>query len=133
MNMRIPLLTAVFVLFPPLPPAAAQEKPATLPEARAAIESNLKTANGKHYDEQFGKEFLQKEGAALRQCKQAANGDLRSFWILLKLDKSGNVKQVLFSPATKLAGCAREPLLTAAFSPPPSSGYWVSVYLQLHH
>jgi hypothetical protein len=69
----------------------------------------LPPPEGKAYDEQPGTEFVQKHLAPLRQCKQNAGDDLRSFWILLKLDKDGTVKEVLLYPATKLGTCAREP------------------------
>jgi hypothetical protein len=65
-----------------------------------------------------------------RQCKQSA-GDDRSFWILLKLDKEGTVKELLFYPETRLASCARDPLLKDKLPAPPHPAYWVSIYMQL--
>ncbi len=63
----------------------------------------------------------------MKQCKQSAGNDLADFWMLIKLDKSGAVKEVLLSPATKMAVCAREALLKGSFSPPPRPAYWVSI------
>jgi hypothetical protein len=84
----------------------AEDKPTSLPDARAPVEANLRTPEGKAYDEQLGTEFVRKHLGAIRQCKQTAGDDLRSFWILLKLDKEGTVKEVLPYPVTKVATCA---------------------------
>jgi len=111
----------------------ADDKPTSLSDARAAVESNLRMPEGKAYDERLGKEFMERHLATMRQCKQSAGNDLESFWILLKLDKDGAVKEVLLHPTTKFGTCARETLLKSTFSPPPSAAYWVSVYMKLTH
>jgi hypothetical protein len=72
----------------------AEDKPTSLSDARAAVETNLRTPEGKAYDEQIGTEFVQKHLNPVRQCKQSAGDDQRSFWILIKLDKDGTVKEV---------------------------------------
>lgn len=108
-----------------------KDKPTSLSDARAALEANLRTSEGKAYDEQLGTEFAGKHLGPLRQCKQTAGDDLRSFWILLKLDKDGTVKEVLLSPETKLGTCAREALLKDRFPAPPRPAYWVNVYMKL--
>ncbi len=102
----------------------ADDKPTSLSDARAAVEANLRTPEGKAYDQQLGKEFPQKYLDTI---------DLADFWMLIKLDKSGAVKEVLLSPATKMAACARETLLKGSFSPPPRPAYWVSIYMKLAH
>jgi hypothetical protein len=109
----------------------AEDKPTTLSDARAAVETNLRTPEGKAYDEQLGTEFVQKHLGSVRQCKQSAGDDLRSFWILIKLDKDGTVKEVLLYPSTKVGTCARESLLKDKFSSPPRPAYWVSVYMKM--
>ena len=111
----------------------ADDKPTSLTDARAAVEANLKTPEGKTYDEKLGKEFMEKHLATMKQCKQRAGNDLESFWILMRVDKDGAVKEVLLHPTTKLGTCARETLLKSSFSPPPKPGYWVSVYMKLAH
>lgn len=111
----------------------ADEKATSLADARAAVEANLKTPEGKAYDERLGKEFLEKQMSTMRQCKQAAGNDLESFWILMKLDKDGAVKEILLHPTTKVGTCARETLLKGTFPPPPRPAYWVSVYMKLTH
>lgn len=111
----------------------ADDKPTTLSDARASVEANLRTPEGKAYDQQLGKEFPQKYLDNMKQCKQSAGNDLADFWMLIKLDKSGAVKEVLLSPVTKMAACARETLLKGSFSPPPHSAYWVSIYMKLAH
>jgi hypothetical protein len=83
-------------------PAVAQNKPTSLSDAQAAVEANLRTPEGKAYDEKLGTEFVQSHLGAIRQCKQSAGDDLRNLWILLKLEKDGIVKEVLLYPATKV-------------------------------
>lgn len=111
----------------------AEDKPTSLSDARAAVEANLRTAEGKAYDEQLGTEFVGKHLGPLRQCKRTAGDDLRSFWILLKLDKDGAAKEVLLYPETKMGTCSREALLKDRFPAPPRPAYWVSVYMKLSH
>jgi hypothetical protein len=111
----------------------ADDKPTTLSDARAAVEANLRTPEGKAYDQQLEKEFPQKYSVTMKQCKQSAGNDLADFWMLIRLDKSGVVKEVLLSPATKMSACAREALLKGSFSPPPRPAYWISIYMKLAH
>jgi hypothetical protein len=111
----------------------ADDKPTSLSNARAAVEANLSTPEGKVYDERLGKEFMEKHLTTMKQCKQSAGKDLESFWILMKLDKEGGAKEVLLHPTTKMGTCARETLLKSTFSPPPKPAYWVSVYMKLSH
>ena len=113
--------------------AVAQDKPTSLSDAQAAVEANLRTPEGKAYDEKLGTEFVQSHLGAFRQCKQSAGDDLRSFWILLKLEKDGTVKEVLLYPATKVGTCARESLLKDRFTPPPRAAYWIGVYMKMAH
>jgi len=68
----------------------------------------------------------------MKQCKPSAGNDLESFWILMKLDKDGAVKEVLLHPASKMDTCTRETLLASAFSPPPKPAYGVSVYMKIN-
>ena len=133
MTLRIPgasvfLLSFFLTLF-----ASAQEKPTSLSEARAAVETNLRTPAGKAYDEQLGKEFPQKYLSTMRECKKTAGSDLASFWILMRLDSAGTVNEVLLHPTTKLGSCARNALLKGKFTPPPAPAYWVSVYMTISH
>jgi len=60
----------------------------------------------------------------MKQCKPSAGNDLESFWILMKLDKHGAVKEVLLHRASKMDTCARERLLKSAFSPLRANITW---------
>lgn len=111
----------------------ADDKPTSVVDARNAVEANLRTPEGKAYDEKLGKEFMEKHLSTMKQCKPSDGKGLDNFWILMKLDKEGAVKEVLLHPETKMGTCARETLLKSAFSPPPRTGYWVSVYMKLVH
>lgn len=122
---------ALILLFSFITFARAEDKPTGLRDAQAAVEANLRTPEGKAYDEQMGKEFPQKYLGTIRQYKQSAADDLRSFWMLIKLAQDGSVSEVLLYPSTKIGTCAREALLKGKFSPPPKPAYWVSVYMKL--
>jgi hypothetical protein len=102
-----------------------------LSDARAAVEANLGTPEGKAYDQQLGNEFLKDHLSKVRPCKQSAAGDFRSFWILMKIAKPGAVEEVLLYPETKIGACSRTALLKDTFSPPPRPDYWVSVYMHV--
>src|SRR6516225_4532278 len=58
----------------------ADDKPTSLLDAQAAIESNLRTSEGKAYDEQLGREFMEKHLATMRKCKQSAGKPLPGNW-----------------------------------------------------
>jgi len=130
-NMRRVLLVVLLSLRMTLPLAVADDKPTTLSDARAAVEANVRTSEGKSFDEQFGTDFVGKHMTPLRQCKQTAGDDLRSFWILVKLNKDGTARELLFYPETRLGTCARNALLKEKFVSPPHNEYWVSVYLKV--
>lgn len=44
---------------------------------------------------------------------------LESFYMLMKLDQDGAVKEIPMHPEIKVGTCAREMLLRSASSPPP--------------
>ncbi len=100
-------------------------------DARKQIETNMATPEGKAYDDKIGAEFMQKHVATLRSCKKSAGGEIKNFWLLMKLDGNGKVLEILLYPESKLGACTRETLLTANFSPPPHAAYWVGIYLKL--
>jgi hypothetical protein len=105
----------------------------SLADAQSAIETNLKSPEGKKFDELVGREFVQSHTTALRQCRASSGGDNTNFWLLLKLDRIGSVQEVLLHPETKLGLCARDAYLNEKFPEPPHPDYWVGVYLQLSH
>jgi hypothetical protein len=111
-------------------PGVAEDKPTSLSDARAAVEANMRTAEGKAYDDKLGADFTEKHLAAIRPCKKAGGDDLRSFWILAKLNGDGAVREVLLYPKTKVGECSREALLKDRFPPPPHPAYWVSIYMK---
>ncbi len=115
------------------PVVVAEEKATSLSDARAAVEANLRTPEGKAFDEKLGTEFVAKHLAPIHQCKQGAGDDMRSFWMLIKLEQDGTVKEVLLYPETKLGICARAAYLKDRFPAPPRAAYWVSVYMKLAH
>lgn len=111
----------------------AVDQPTSLSDARNAVEANMRTSEGKSFDEKLGTDFVQKHLGPFRECKAKAGNDLRDFWILMKLDKDGLAKEVLLYPATKLGTCASGKLLNDKFLAPPRPDYWVSVFMKLSH
>jgi hypothetical protein len=109
----------------------AENKPTTVSDARAAVEAKVRTSAGKAFDEKFGTDFGANHLGPLHQCKQSTDGDMRSFWILMKLDQDGRARELLLYPETKLGACAREALLRDKFVVPPRPEYWVSVSMKL--
>ena len=129
--MRILLLVACF--WCAALALVAEDKPTSLAEAQAAAEANVRTPEGKAYDEALGNDFLQKHVEEVRQCKPKAEGDMRSFWFLFKLEKDGSVKEILLYPETKLGECARQSLMKDRFPSPPREAYWASLYFKISH
>ena len=106
-----------------------------LEAALAAVEANLKTPAGKRYDEQIGKEFMDRYLPGLKQCKQGlpAGTKIDSFEMFMKIKSSGQVADVLVYPESQFAGCTRTNLLNGKFSTPPHDDYWVNVHMQMKH
>ncbi len=113
--------------------AWGENKPTSLSDARAAIEVNMKTPQGKAYDEKFGNGVLQRYIDGMRQCLRSTGGDSPSFWMLFRLKQDGSVREILLAPSTKAASCDRDLLLKARFSPPPRDDYWQGMYLNTGH
>jgi hypothetical protein len=114
------------------PSSPVVEAPTSIDDARSEFEANLRTPEGKAYDRKLGVEFTQKHSHIAQLCRKSADDDdTENFWMLLKLDTNGKVKEVLLYPTTKLGACARETLLRDNLSPPPRPAYWVGVYMKM--
>lgn len=105
------------------------DKPTSLTDARAAIEANSKTPEGKAFDQKIGEEFAHNI-ANLRPCKEKAAGDLRNFWILVKLDKDGRVQEALTDHETKMWPCVRDVISQTKFPAPPKPAYWIGIFVK---
>jgi hypothetical protein len=103
-----------------------------LSEAVASVEANLKTPEGKKYDEHMTADF-QKYAPQVRQCKQTESGTPASFDMLLRLEGDGKIVQVLVHPETPMAKCSRTALMGGKFTPPPHANYWVNIHLDFKH
>jgi hypothetical protein len=109
----------------------AEDKPTPIATAAAAVEANMKTSEGKAYDAEIGRELAKKYPPVMKACKEKANGDARSFDMLVRLEKDGAVKEVLLHPPTKVSECLRETMLTDTFSPPPTPSHWVDIHIDV--
>ena len=112
---------------------AADKKQLTA--AASAVDANLKTSAGKQYDDRLGKEFPERYGSSVKQCKQSLPGDtnLEPFDMFLKLNAEGKVHVVLVYPETQFANCTRAALMAGKFSNPPHDDYWINIHLELKH
>src|SRR3954447_13264822 len=70
----------------------------SLSEAQSAIEANLKSPEGKKFDERLGKEFVATHTSPLRQCRASSGNENASFWNLLNLIESAAWKKSCFIP-----------------------------------
>jgi len=126
-------LVTLFFILVAAAPSFAGGKSTSLSEAKSAIEANLKTPEGKSFEDRMGKEFIAKHMDPLRQCKASSGGDMTNFWILFRLDRDGAVEEILLHPETKLGTCARDAYMKDKLLSPPHPEYWFGVYLQLSH
>ena len=99
-----------------------------LEAANAAVEANLKTPEGKKYEQQLGSELPAKYVPALRQCKQSV-GSSSGFDMFLKLSGDGKVMQALVYPENAFTTCARTAAGTLQLSAPPHGDYWINVHM----
>jgi hypothetical protein len=99
-----------------------------LTAANAAVEANLKTPEGKKYEQQLGTELPTKYVPALRQCKQSV-GNSSGFDMFLKLNADGKVQQALIYPENAFTTCARNGASNLQLSAPPHGDYWINVHM----
>jgi len=112
---------------------SADDKPTPIATAATAVEANMKTREGKVYDAQIGKDLGKKYSPVMKLCREKAEGDTRSFDMLVNVDKDGAVTEVLLHPQTKISQCLRETMLKDTFSPPPKPAYWVDIHIDVKH
>lgn len=97
-------------------------------EAYKAVSLNIATPEGQKYDALIAKEFSGRYARAVKEC--AANTSVPSPTLLiLQMNKSGAVQQMMVVPDNASDSCLRPKLEKAAFTPPPKSEYWVRVSL----
>ena len=106
-----------------------------LADAVAAVDANLKSTAGKHYDETVGNEFPARFQSSVKQCKQSlpAGSTATPFDMFLKLDAKGKIQEALVDPETALAICTQTALLAGSFSPPPRGDYWINIHMEFKH
>lgn len=103
-----------------------------LKAAVAAVDANLKTPEGKKYEEHMGKD-VEKYFPAMRECKKTESGTPADFDMLLRLNSDGKVAEVLIHPETAMAMCSQGAFRSAQFSPPPRGDYWVNIHMTFKH
>ncbi|MBZ5507263.1 MAG: DUF4034 domain-containing protein [Acidobacteriia bacterium] len=96
-------------------------------EAYKAVNANIATPEGQKYDAVIAREFSARYAHAVKEC--ATGGGPAPTLLVLQMDKSGSVHQVMVVPENANDACVRPKLEKAAFSPPPKPEYWVRVAL----
>lgn len=124
------LAAATLALLFALPIFASDRKQLT--DAAAAVDANLKTPEGKKYEEHMGKD-VEKYFPVLRPCMQTEGGKPADFDMLLRLNGDGKIAEVLIHPDTPMAKCSRDVLLKGQFSTPPRADYWVNIHMTFKH
>jgi hypothetical protein len=109
----------------------ADDRPTALADAAAAVEANMKTREGKAYDAQIGRDLAKKYPPVMKACKEKAEGDTRSFDMLVRVEKDGSVREVLLHPPTRISQCLRDAILKDTFSPPPKPAHWVDIHIDV--
>src|SRR5690349_4472951 len=72
-----------------------------LKDVLAKVDANLKTPEGKKYDEHMAKDF-ERYIPAVRECKKTENGSPADFDLLLRLNAAGKIGEVLVYPETPM-------------------------------
>jgi len=128
---RLSLATITWLLLFSHATTEAEDKSTPIATAAAAVEANMKTSEGKAYDAQIGRELAKKYPPVMKACKEKANDEARSFDMLVRVEKDGDVREVLLSPPTKVSQCLRETMLKDTFSPPPTPAHWVDIHIDV--
>jgi len=112
-----------------LPDAARKAKPTDFKVALKAAEDNLKSKEGKRYDETFGRSLYAWLGpAAFRWTSDipTATG-VEPFTVLVRVGASGVAEEILAWPDTKVAQCLKAEFPVAGHPKPPGPSWWVKL------
>ena len=100
--------------------------------AEAAAKDHSATPEGKQYGETVGQAFGREHGVTVGQCAKAAKRpDLTDFVLLLRIETTGVVDEVLAKPRTSLSGCMQGKLARWKVPRPPHAGFWVKIAVNL--
>ena len=106
------------------------QKPTPVAQAKAAVEANMKSAEGQKYDTDVGTAFGDQSADDVAQCFDKSGGDTRPFVMYMKLGEAGEVQEILLDPKTKVGSCVRERVVKERFPRPPRAMYWVKVEMK---
>jgi hypothetical protein len=100
--------------------------------ADAEAEAFAATPEGKEYGEAVGRSFGRDHAATINRCaKTTKRPDLSKFDLLLRIDATGVVQEVLVKPETNLAVCVSRALKGWKVAAPPRPDAWVKVAVAL--
>lgn len=104
---------------------AASESPRErFVDAVTVAKANLRTAQGRTYDQLLSKHFERANGPVMQSCFAAVKEpDTTAFEMVFRVAKSGTVKSVLVWPETNISTCFRDALKGKAFPAPPADDY----------
>ena len=100
--------------------------------AEAAAKADAAAPAGQKYQETVGQAFGKDHGVTVGQCAKATERpDLTDFDLLLRVEATGVVQEVLVKPRTNLSGCVQSELAGWTLPGPPHAGFWVKVAVSL--
>ena len=100
--------------------------------AEAAAKDDAATPDGKKYGETVGQAFGREHGVTVGQCAKATKrSDLSDFDLLLRVETTGVVEEVLVKPRTSLSGCMQGKLTKWKVPRPPHGAFWVKIAVNL--
>ena len=126
---RLAQLTVLLVVMIHAISTTALEKHSTRFDVLLAeAQKNGKTDAGVEYNRQIAIYFEQQVRSAATGCFEPnAAPEKTPFDILIQVDSSGRVREVLMRPETSTASCLKQALLVDDFPQPPAPSYWVNV------
>ncbi len=100
--------------------------------ARAAVQENMQTPEGRRYDDQVAREFGERYAGTMQKCASSAD-KLEDFEIFMRIARDGAVQEVITEPGAGIAACVRQQLANDSFAPPPRASYWVNISMKIEN
>jgi len=108
------------------------EKLTDFADAMKAANDNLKTTEGKLYDDAVGRRAGKWLVQEISHCIAGLDSaDLRPFTVVIRVGISGKAEEVLCEPMTKVASCLESGFSAAFYPKPPGGSWWVKIDLTI--
>jgi hypothetical protein len=99
--------------------------------ALSAADENVRTPEGRTFDEQIAQTFTTNYSDALTAClKSTGEASLTPFELVLQLGKDGKVEKALVTSPSDTSLCLEAKVQKGVFPVPPRPSYWVKITFQ---